>query len=327
MSGTLAPGAYRAPWWLPTGHLQTIVPATLVPVPGVAYRRERWDTPDGDFIDVDFAQPEPSDAAAPLLALFHGLEGGSGSHYARSIMRAFADRGWRAAVVHFRGCSGEPNRLVRAYHSGDSEEGDWKLRRLHALYPDARLHVVGVSLGGNMLAKWLGERAEDARFVTAAASIGAPLDLAAGGAALARGFNRLYTRMFMDSLRPKALAKLQHFPEAASEAALRTARTLYDFDNAYTAPVHGFRDTDDYWLRASGKPWLRSVRVPHLVINALNDPFVPPESLPRASDVSSSVMLEQPETGGHIGFASGPFPGRLAFLPQRLLSFFESGLG
>jgi len=316
---------YHAPWWLPGGHLQTIVPARWVPLPVVAFRRERWDTPDGDFVDVDFAQPEPADAAAPLLALFHGLEGGSGSHYARSITRAFADRGWRAAVLHFRGCSGEPNRLLRAYHSGDSDEGDWMLRRLHAGFATARLHVVGVSLGGNMLAKWLGERAEDARFLTAAASVGAPLDLAAGGAALARGFNLLYTRMFMDTLRPKALAKLQQFPGAADAAALRAARTLYDFDNLYTAPVHGFRDADDYWLRASGKPWLRSVRVPHLVLNALNDPFVPAASLPRAADVSSHVVLERPATGGHIGFAGGAFPGRLEFLPQRLLRFFEQG--
>lgn len=324
-NGAEARADYCAPWWQPGGHLQTIVPATLVPLPVVAFRRERWETPDGDFIDVDFAQPEPADTAVPLLALFHGLEGGSNSHYARSIMRAFADRGWRAAVVHFRGCSGEPNRLLRAYHSGDSDEGDWVLRRLHADFPHAQLHVVGVSLGGNMLAKWLGERAEDARFVTAAASVGAPLDLAAGGAALARGVNLLYTRMFMETLRPKALAKLQLFPGAADPAALRAARTLYDFDNVYTAPVHGFRDTDDYWLRASGKPWLHNVRVPHLVLNALNDPFVPAASLPRVADVSSCVTLEQPATGGHIGFASGGFPGRLEFLPRRLLRFFEGG--
>lgn len=317
---------YGAPWWLPGGHLQTIVPARLVPLPVVAFRRERWETPDGDFVDVDFAQPEPADAAAPLLAMFHGLEGGSDSHYARSLMRAFADRGWRAAVLHFRGCSGEPNRLPRAYHSGDSDEGDWMLRRLHAAFPRARLHVVGVSLGGNMLAKWLGERAEDARFVTAAASVGAPLDLAAGGAALARGFNRVYTRMFMETLRPKALAKLQHFPDVADADALRAARTLYDFDNVYTAPVHGFRDADDYWLRASGKPWLRTVRVPHLVLNALNDPFVPAASLPQPADVSSYVTLEKPGTGGHIGFASGPLPGRLEFLPRRLVKFFEAGI-
>jgi predicted alpha/beta-fold hydrolase len=228
-------------------------------------------------------------------------------------------------VVHFRGCSGEVNLLARAYHSGDSEEGDWILRRVHARWPDAALHAVGVSLGGNMLAKWLGERAEDAQFVAAAASIGSPLDLAAGGAALGRGFNRLYTRVFLATLKPKALAKLARFPALPMPIAARQPQ-LYDFDNEYTAPVHGFRDTEDYWCRASGKPWLGGVRVPHLVLNALNDPFVPAESLPRPHDVSRFVQLEQPSGGGHIGFASGPPPGRLDFLPQRLFEFFIRGI-
>jgi predicted alpha/beta-fold hydrolase len=319
----LVTSSYRAPLWLPGGHLQTIWPARLVPLPGVAYRRERWPTPDGDFIDVDFAQPEPAAPAAPLLALFHGLEGDSGSHYARATMRHFADRGWRAAVVHFRGCSGEPNQLLRAYHSGDSEEGDWALRTLHGRWPAAPLHVVGISLGGNMLAKWLGERGEDARFVAAAASIGSPLDLVAGGHAIGRGFNLLYTRMFLATLKDKARDKAQRFGDAIDVEVLRRARNLYEFDNLYTAPVHGFRDTLDYWTRASAKPLLGNVRVPHLVLNARNDPFVPAESLPGPADVSSDVTLEQPDEGGHIGFASGRFPGHLRFLPERLERFFS----
>jgi predicted alpha/beta-fold hydrolase len=261
-----------------------------------------------------------------VLVLFHGLEGSSQSHYALSTMRAAADRGWRGLVVHFRGCSGEPNLLPRAYHSGDSAEGDWVLRRIHARWPQAQLFAVGISLGGNMLAKWLGERAEEARFVTAAASIGSPLDLAAGGAAISRGFSLVYTRMFLATLRGKALAKLARFPGVADAEAIRVSRNLYEFDNAYTAPVHGFRDTDDYWARASGKPWLGGVRVPHLVLNALNDPFVPAASLPRVEQVSAEVFLEQPAGGGHIGFAQGPFPGSLGFLPQRLFRFFEHGV-
>ncbi|MGE5338179.1 MAG: YheT family hydrolase [Gemmatimonadota bacterium] len=313
---------YRAPWWMPGGHLQTIVPAKLLPGPRLEYRRERWDTPDGDFIDVDFALPEPGDPCAPVLVLFHGLEGSSQSHYARSIMRAFADRGWRALVPHFRGCSGEPNRLPRAYHSGDSDEGDWILRAVATRWPQAKLHAAGVSLGGNMLAKWLGERQEDAQFVAAAASIGSPLDLAAGGAALARGFNLVYTQLFLATLKDKALAKAERFPGLVRPEAIRAARNLYHFDNEYTAPVHGFRDTDDYWARASGKPWLGGVRVPHLVLNALNDPFVPAASLPRERDVSRFVRLDQPAHGGHIGFAGGIPPG---FLPRRLLQFFERG--
>jgi hypothetical protein len=261
-----------------------------------------------------------------VLVLFHGLEGCSQSHYARSVMRAAADRGWRGLVPHFRGCSGEPNRLPRAYHSGDSAEGDWILRAVGGRYPQARLHAVGISLGGNMLAKWLGERGTEAGFVTAAASIGSPLDLAAGGAALARGFNLVYTKMFLATLKAKALEKIARFPGAASAEAVRASRDLYAFDNAFTAPLHGFRDTDDYWSRASGKPWLRAVEVPHLALNALNDPFVPAASLPRPQDVSRFVHLEQPPEGGHIGFARGRPPGNLGFLPQRLFRFFEQGL-
>jgi predicted alpha/beta-fold hydrolase len=321
----LIESTYRAPSWLPGPHLQTIAAARLVPLPRVQYRRERWDTPDGDFVDVDFAAPEPADPGAPVLVLFHGLEGCSQSHYARAVMRAAADRGWRGLVPHFRGCSGEPNRLPRAYHSGDSAEGDWILRRVHERFPAARLHAVGISLGGNMLAKWLGERGSDASFVTAAASVGSPLDLAAGGAALARGFNLVYTKMFLATLRGKALAKIARFPGVASAEAVRRSRNLHEFDNAYTAPVHGFRDTDDYWARASGKPWLRAVEVPHLVLNARNDPFVPAASLPRAAEVSRFVHLEQPAAGGHIGFARGGPPGDLGFLPERLFRFFEEG--
>jgi len=317
--------SYRAPWWLPGGHLQTIAPAKMLPFPHVAFRRERWDTADGDFIDVDFAAPEPVDVRASILVLFHGLEGSSQSQYARVIMRAFADRGWRGLVVHFRGCSGEPNRTPRAYHSGDSEEGDWILRRMHGRWPEAKLHAVGVSLGGNMLAKWLGERAEDAQFVTAAASIGSPLDLAAGGAALARGFNIVYTRAFLATMKPKTLAKIARFPGIARADVIRAARNLYEYDNEYTAPVHGYRDTDDYWSRASGKPWLASVKVPHLVLNALNDPFVPAESLPRENEVSRFVHLEQPEGGGHVGFSRSMRAGEPRFLAQRLIEFFERG--
>jgi hypothetical protein len=298
----------------------------------VAYRRERWDTPDRDFIDLDFALPEPPEQigdatgkAAPVLVLFHGLEGGSRSHYALAVMRAAADRGWRGIVVHFRGCSGAPNLLPRAYHSGDSDEADWVLRRIAARYPHSHLYAVGVSLGGNVLAKWLGERGTDATFVTAAASVGAPLDLAAGGVALAQGFNRVYTQMFLSTLKAKALDKVKQFPGIARAEVLRACHSLRAFDDEFTAPVHGFRDALDYWTRASGKPWLRDVAVPHLVLNALNDPFVPAASLPRSEDVSRFVHLEQPADGGHIGFASGPPPGTLSFLPQRLFTFFLQG--
>jgi predicted alpha/beta-fold hydrolase len=322
----LIDGTYRAPAWLPGGHAQTIVAAIGSPQTAVEYRREVWDSPDADCIDVDFAQPEPQDPGAPVLVLFHGLEGSSRSHYARSLMRAAARRGWRALVAHFRGCGGQPNRRPRAYHSGDSDEADWILRAASQRWPAAPLHAVGISLGGNVLAKWLGERGEDAHRVRAAAVVSVPFDLAAAGASLGRGFNRaVYGRQFLRSMRRKALAFDQRFPGLIDIDRVVASRDLREFDDAFTAPLHGFRGVMHYWQTASAKPWLGSVAVPLLALNARNDPLVPACSLPTAAIVSRHVLLEQPQQGGHAGFVRGPWPGDLGFVAQRLLEFFERG--
>lgn len=312
---------YVAPRWLPGGHLQTIYPATLADKPPVAYRRERWDVQDptlgDDFVDVDFVDGEPG---KPLVVLFHGLEGSSSSHYARGLMAALAARGWSGAVPHFRGCSGEPNRTARFYHSGDSLEIDWIMARLRAR-ASGPLYAAGVSLGGNALLRWLGESGSTANFVSAAAAISAPLDLARGGEALSSGFNMLYTRMFLRTLVPKCLAKLEQFPGLFDRSALLAARDLYAFDNVVTAPLHGYRDTDDYWHRASARHVLDDITVPTLVLNARNDPFLPGRYLPASA--SKAVTLEYPDEGGHVGFSVGPFPGRIDWLPRRILSFFD----
>lgn len=316
---------YPAPRWLPNGHLQTIYPAICIPRPAVAFRRERWDTPDGDFIDVDFVDGQPGQ---PFVVLFHGLEGSSGSHYARALMAAVAARGWSGAVPHFRGCSGEPNRAPRFYHSGDAAEIDWIVRKLHGRRSgngsgngSGKFYVAGVSLGGNALLRWLGESQHQADFVDAACSVSAPLDLAQGGIALSRGFNLVYTRMFLQTLKPKCEAKLKQFPGLFDLEALRAARDLYSFDNVVTAPLHGYRDTDDYWDRASARHVLGDITVPTLVLNALNDPFLPGRHLPRQA--AACVQLDYPEHGGHVGFAVGGVPGRLDWLPQRMLRFLE----
>jgi uncharacterized protein len=310
---------YRAPAWLPGGHAQTLYPLLIKPsLP--AYRRERWDTPDGDFIDLDWIDA-PLDA--PLLVLFHGLEGSSVSHYATALMRAAQVAGWVGTVVHFRGCSGEPNRLPRAYHSGDSAEIDWVLRRLRTRFPQRRLCVVGVSLGGNALLKWLGEQEGAANAVVdATAAVSAPLDLTACGHHLGRGFNCVYTRHFLRTLKQGAAAKLARFPGLFDGARMARSRSLYEFDDVVTAPLHGYRDADDYWRRASSKPLLRAIRVPTLLLNALNDPFLPVSALPRGTELSAAVRQETPSDGGHVGFVSGGWPGRLDWLPQRLLAYF-----
>ena len=312
--------AYLPPRWLPGGHAQTLYSVLLAPRPRIHYRRVRWEAPDGDFVDLDWVDgPEP----APLVVLFHGLEGSSKSHYAQTTMAFLKSRRWRGVVVNFRGCSGELNRRPRAYHSGDSDELDWILRRLHKCAAGAPLFAAGVSLGGNALLKWLGEdRPRSAQLVRAAASICAPIDLRVAGDHLGTGINRLYTRHFLRTLKAKALQMLDRFPSLANGQAVAKARTLRDFDDCFTAPVHGFRDTDHYWSASSSKPGLKSIRIPTLIINARNDPFVPAASLPTAAEVSDAVVLDYPDFGGHVGFVSGVFPGRLAWLPARLYAYF-----
>jgi len=315
--------AYRAPWWLPGRHLQTLYGA-WIGSPKVDWKRERWDTPDGDFIDLDRV---PGPVEAPLVALFHGLEGGSSSHYAGALARELKNKAWRGVVPHFRGCSGEPNRLPRAYHSGDADEVGWILRRLHAEAQRAPLFAVGVSLGGNALLKWLGEDGEAKHVLVAAAAVSAPVDLMAAGDALGRGFNLVYTRAFLATLKKKGEEKLGRFPGLFDGNAMRRARTLREFDDVVTAPLHGFHGTDDYWTHASAKPVLGRIEVPTLLLNARNDPFLPESALPARADVSRRVRLELPDEGGHAAFVSAPFPGDIAWMPRRVTAFFAEAMG
>jgi len=309
--------AYQAPWWLPGGNLQTIwasLRSQRLDAGALRWQRERWNAPDQDFIDVDWLQTDPvmpaptQPSSAPLLVLFHGLEGSSASHYAQAFACLARQRNWRFAVPHFRGCSGEMNLAPRAYHSGDHHELDWILKRFKAEHGGPLL-VVGISLGGNALMRWAAEHGQQAsRTVDAIASVCSPLDLTAGGLAMGRGFNRWsYTPMFLKTMVPKALAKWEQHPGLFDRQALLRARKLWDFDNVFTAPLHGFGDTETYWREASAKPLMHGIKVPALALNALNDPFVPAWSLPRPADVSAHVTLWQPPQGGHVGF---PAPAR-----------------
>ena len=264
-----------------------------------------------------------------MLVMFHGLEGSSDSHYAKAFADVAAARGWNFAVPHFRGCSGEINLAPRAYHSGDFEEVDWLLERFAKLQGGTNtvvrppLYAVGISLGGNALMRWAGELGSNAaRMVDGVVSLCAPLDLAAGGAAIDQGFNRqIYARMFLRSMVPKALAKLAQFPDLFDAERLRGVRDLHGFDDVFTAPLHGFRDADDYWRRASAKPLLTQVRVPALVINPRNDPFVPAASLPGPQDASKHILLWQPQHGGHVGFAQGHWPGDVRMVPEQVVGW------
>ena len=318
---------FRTPRWLPGGHAQTIWPVLFsrrfdgqAPV----FRRERWATPDDDFVDVDW---QGEDRAAPLLVLFHGLEGSSSSHYAQAFAAHAARRGWRFAVPHFRGCSGEINRAARAYHSGDHEEVGWMLGRFATLH-DGPVVAAGVSLGGNALLRFAEVAGPGAAAsLRALAAVSAPLDLAAGGRAIGRGFGRqVYTRMFMRSMKAKAFVKLAQHPGLFDAARMRAARDLHDFDDIFTAPLHGFAGADDYYARASAGPLLARIAIPALVVNARNDPFLPASALPVQTDVGAHVTLWQPAHGGHVGFAAGAWPGHLRGLPEGVIAWLAERL-
>jgi uncharacterized protein len=319
----ISPTDYHAPWWLPGGHLQTIYARSLAQNYPVRYRRERWETPDDDFIDLDWL--DDSSGRDRLIVLFHGLEGYAQSHYALSLMAIAAQLGWRGVVPHFRGCSGEANRLLRSYHSGDSREIDWILRRIKSANRRSRVYVVGVSLSGNMLLKWLGEEREAASSVIERAiAVSAPVDLVAAAGELDSGIKRiLYTEYFLRTMRPKAVGKISAHGLSIDPGAVRASLTFRQFDDLYTAPINGFKDAEDYWTCSSGKPWLELITVPTLLLNAHNDPFLPSAALPSVAEISEAVTLDFPATGGHVGFVSGKFPGHLEWLPRRIIKFFS----
>jgi uncharacterized protein len=314
------------------GHLQTILAAKLsaVPYPCPLWQRERWEWADegqgSDFCDADWLHPVPQSVPLnlPILVLFHGLEGNSQSHYAKSIGAYFQAQGWRVVVPHFRGCGGEPNRLLRAYHSGDAPEIARMLAKVHQAYPLAPLYAVGVSLGGNALLCYLADKAAQAPvYLQRAASVCAPLDLARCENALNQGFAKVYTHSFLRTLRLKALEKSRRFPTGCDWSHVLAAKNLAQFDEAFTAPVHGYRNAQDYYARASAKFKLRTIQVPTLVLNTGNDPFVPPDILQDLKQYQGTapICLEQTEFGGHVGFATqgGRFGlGCLNWLPQRL---------
>lgn len=347
------------PAWLPGGHIQTLYGALFASTNRLRFVRERVITPDGDFLDFDWSAPGivlqpkdslidanglPKDGAAirwitaadttlirghkdmPALLLLHGLEGDSNSRYVQSILQYFRARGWLVVLAHFRGCSGVPNRLARSYFSGDSQEVDFILRSVMERSPNAKWHVAGVSLGGNSLLKYLGERAGQPSPIQAAVSICAPMDMRAAGEHLSRDWlcRQIYTRYFLRTMKPKMLEKATRFPGAIDVTRVTRARTLWEFDDAYTAPMHGFTNALDYWDKASSKPWLAHIDTPTLIINPRNDPFIPEPSLPGPNQASKSVTLHQPAEGGHMGFTTGSFPGGLQWLPNRIAQFFHA---
>ena len=318
---------YCPAWWIPGGHLQTLW--------GKVFRRqrpaptnlERWDTPDGDFLEIHRLAAEPN---APRMLLLHGLEGSVRSHYAQGLLNEAARRGWGADLLIFRSCGSELNLARRFYHSGETGDVALVLNRIAAEFPRSPLAIAGVSLGGNVLLKFLGERGDAMpHAVAAAAAISVPFDLARSSDRINRGFSRFYQRFFLNSLRRKAQEKARRFPDLAAPGRIAALRTLEEFDNLITGPLHGFKDAQDYYARSSSLGYLEQIRINTLLFSARDDPMLPAQVLDEVvaiADRNPALEVEFVERGGHAGFVAGSVPWRpFYYAEHRIADFFARG--
>lgn len=300
---------------MPGRHLQTLYPSLFRPRQAPPLQRERLELPDGDFLDLDWTAP----AAGGRVLILHGLEGSIESHYAGGLLRRLAAAGFHAGLLYFRGRSGTPNRLPRSYHSGDTDDLAFVVQHLFARHPQQPLAVIGFSLGGNVLLKWLGEAGNTAG-IQQAIAVSVPFDLDAAARQLDRGISRIYRNHLLARLRQAVRHKAEQHPPPWPLERLDELRSFRAFDDAITAPLHGFRDVDDYYGRASSRQFLKSIRVPTVILQAVDDPFLPASALPQADELGPDVVLELSPHGGHVGFIAGdrPFAPRY-WLEQRIL--------
>ncbi len=318
---------FEAPRWARNRHTQTIFPSTrLCKAPHPEFRRERIELPDGDFVEADWLGDD-KDAKRPLLVLLHGLEGSSESSYARMMMSAAVEAGWAGCVLHFRGCGGSSNRLPRRYHAGDTADVEFFVTRLRNDYPYRTILGIGYSLGGNVLLKYLGEKPRDNRF-DAAIAVSVPYDLHNSAIALAQGASRIYQRFLLGNMRRSMATKFT--PELApfDWARAMKAENFYEFDDIVTAPMHGFKDADDYYLQSSCGQYLNGINTPTLLLGAYDDPFMTPPVYPKPESLPEPVKAHFSANGGHVGFVYGKSPWQARYwLPQRAMGYFVGQLG
>lgn len=322
----IRPSDFRPAPWLRNRHLQTIYPS--IPLPGIPKPllvRDTLELPDGDVTVIDWLAglPETTETS-PLLIVLHGLESSAKSTYARQLLHAAGAHGWRAAVLHFRDCGDYRNRLPRRYHAGETEDLRYFLRKLRRDGHSGPLLAAGFSLGGNVLLKYLGESASDTPLV-AAAAVSVPLNLHASAAALSRGFSRVYQEYLLRRMKKSISRKFNPYTAAFDWNRAMRARTFAEFDDAVTAPLHGFADKDEYYDRCSSVRFLDRIARPTLIINALDDPFMTPDVIPTEDRVSAAVTIEVSECGGHVGFIHGGMPWNPRYyVPKRIIGFLET---
>lgn len=329
-SQSLLPASFKPAWWCRGAHAQTIAGAWLRPRPRLKLNRRRFETPDGDFLDVDFCGNSSLNgkSKSPLILILHGLEGSSKAPYVQSLLATLEKCEAEAAAINMRMCNGEANRLKQTYHSGKTEDLDFVIRQISKEFPAREIYLVGYSIGGNIVLKWLGENGRQAQGkVRKAVAVSVPYDLAQSVELIDQGFNReVYTRLLLGRLKKKLAVKQKTFPDAVAYGRLKGVRTFRVFDNLVTAPLNGFRDAGDYWTKSSSKSFLRHVKVPTLLIHAEDDPFFPGLFLPH-EEIEKSGFIETlfVPCGGHVGFVSGPWPWRQdPWLERSILDFLFS---
>ncbi len=310
--------AFKPAWWLPGGHLQTIWPTLCRRViKNINLKRERFELPDGDFVDLDWL----SEGNGPIVLVLHGLEGSVHSPYAKGMLIALKQQGWRGVFMHFRGCSEEFNRHPRSYHSGETEDLAVVVDAIRSREPGVPLAAIGFSLGGNVLLKWLGESG-DANPLKAAVGISVPFELNKTAARVQLGFSRIYEIHFMRSLCKKIQDKFAIQTPPIELPALNKLKSLREFDDKITAPLHGFKNAEDYYQKSSSRQYLNKIKIPTLLLQAKDDPLMTDDLLPHANELSPKVMLELTEKGGHVGFVTGDVPWHAEYwLEQRVPEF------
>ncbi len=311
--------SFRAAWWLPGPHLQTLWAALIRPKLPLSIFNERLELPDGDFLDLAWA----GKGEGPIVVVLHGLNGSIHSPYVNGILHAIDKHGWRGVLMHFRGCSGVPNRLARAYHSGDTEDLQFLIKTIMHREPHIPLFTIGYSLGANVLLKWLGE--SGARNpLKAAVATSIPFELNKTATRLTKGFSRCYQQRLIHELVKAHKRKFKDMPEPIHFGNLNHLRTFYEFDNAITAPLHGFKNAQDYYTQSSSRQYLKHIQTPTLIVHAKDDPFTTLDALPEPHEISTAVSLELTEDGGHVGFVAGKYPWQPVYwLEDRIMDYLE----
>lgn len=317
---------FKPAWWLPNSHLQTLWPVLFRrEIKNLPLERERLELPDGDFIDLDWLI-ENKDSDGPLVLILHGLEGSIESHYAKGTLQCVAQAGYRGVFMHFRGCSGEHNRLPRTYHSGETSDVDYVVKTILRRQPNVQLAAIGFSLGGNVLLKWLGETHQK-NPLKAAIAVSVPFELHKAATRIQKGFSRVYQWYFIKCLCDRLSQKFQAVPSPLDIAVFNEVNTMFEFDDKITSPLHGFEGVDDYYAKASSKQYLKSINVPTLIVHAKDDPFMSEDIIPSLDEVSSKIELEVTEKGGHVGFVSGKYPWNPEYwLEKRIPDFLQKYL-